>query len=191
MSLPIFFGSSGCPECTLQKKLLKNKLKQNVDYYYYDLDKLPVPEMIIDKSGSYIMPTWWIPKKVINRKPHGVIVKGVTEIKRIKNNNFKSTKFGNSNSNWFIATPTWESTVREKYGGDGLMSIPFGGKFNNDTVDSIFEREYYLAPGGNRPNGDLITYLALNRACNNRNTPGKYQGLLKGEYPEIVDFNTY
>jgi len=193
-ALPIFFGSSECPSCQAQKKILKNKL-ENKDYIYYDINKLSVPDFITEPDGSYSIPMWWIPKKVLNGKPYGKLITGL--IKGLP----KSVKFGkeiNTLAKYGKNFPdgkglsnleTWESIIQKKYGGDGLMSIPFGGKFNEDNAGLIFEKDYYLAPGGNIPNGDLATYLGLNRNCNNRQTPGTYQGLIKSNYPEMIPFN--
>jgi len=196
-SLPIFFGSGKCPACVGQKKILQSKVV-NVDYYYYDLEKLPVPRLIIDKSGSYSMPTWWIPIKIVNGVPYGKLLKGMLSIQQInkfmkkKSNRPRNLRFGASepvksfpNGQGFMTSPTWEEVMRQQYGGDGTNSVPFGGQLKN--TDIIFDKAYYLAPGGTIPNGDLGTYLGLNRTCNGLNkNRGFIPGLLSGSpYQEI------
>jgi glutaredoxin len=156
-ALPIFFGSSECPSCQAQKEFLKNKL-ENKDYMYYNIDKLSVPDFITEQDGSYSVPTWWIPKKVLNGKPHGKLITGVIKglpkplpLPKLMVNKFKFGKKINTLAKYGKNFPdgkglskmeSWETIVKKKYGGDGLMSIPFGGKFNEDNKDVIFENDY-------------------------------------------------
>jgi len=201
-SLPIFYGSSQCGACVKQKKILTdfvNRSGKSITYRYYNLDKYNAPSLIVDRRGSYSMPTWWLPTK--NGK--GVYKKGIVNPYVILNAVKKSNSFGAdsnslgllasagknfSNGSGFNNSDTFEDQMKAKWGGDGLRSVTFGRELGpNGSFSDVYLNNYFKGPGGIHPSGDYGTALALNRTCNTVSNPqrGQYGLVSDSKYKEI------
>ena len=83
----VMFGDSSCPACLSQVKLLMDKFGKNYSITYYDLSRFEPPSFILERDGSYSMPTWVLPDGTIHK---GVINKNLNRL--VKSN--KKSSFG-------------------------------------------------------------------------------------------------
>ena len=184
-SLPIFFGSDQCPACRQQKKILK---EGGGAYLYYDLDKYEVPKEILDSHGNYSMPTWFFPTS----GNKGTLVYGIQNINKNSFGNIGDlSKYGKNfpNGTGFNNTDTFETQMKQSWGGNGTRSGTYGRELgtSSDISDTI-TNSYFKAPGGTHPSSDYGTLLFLNRNCNILNKNNNYSdvGLISdSEYNEI------
>jgi hypothetical protein len=200
---PIMFGDSNCPACLAQVKLLSDKFGSNGNNItYYDLNKYPPPNFIMDRSGSYSMPTWLLPDTRGNYKIYrGIQDKNLDKlISKSSNKVSRKTRFGD------IATPNIDTL--QKYGrnfddyqgfkvpnsflqeqrntwgqgDDVLRSGTIGRDLGPDNTGELYSENYYsgIRMGG-PPGGDYGTLLFNNRNANivmNQSTSTLTPGLI-------------
>ena len=203
----ILFASSKCPACVTQIKILsayyQNKSGQEVSIKYYDLNVHEAPAFLLDKEGSYSMPTWYFPK---SKK----LVKGIITVKVFESNINKNTRFGENNS-----TP--QIDVLGKYGKnfdngqgfqvgksfqneitdtwiDPLTSGTVGREFGPGKTDEIYKNGYLNNIRMFRPGDDAESAYLLNRNCNlvnNPETATKRLGIVYDSDNRQIDSNNF
>jgi hypothetical protein len=207
----VMFGDSSCPACLSQVKILMDKFGKNYHITYYDLSRFEPPSFILDRDGSYSMPTWVLPDGTIHR---GVINKNLDRL--VKSNNKKSS-FGKNCVAGDGTVPQIDSLVQcgKNFPGGGGMNIP--NSFMNTIQNKWGSSDYLnagiggyrsIGPGSSTndiyysnnnlndirmypPGGQLETSFSLNRTCNTmRNNPGEntYGLVYNSKNPQIVGF---
>ena len=145
---PILFGSSDCPACLAQFKIINDhymSMGKKRDIIYYDLHDFAPPTFLLKPDGSYAIPTWYLPEGP--NKTSGTLKPSV-----IKNpSNFdKITKPSKSKEIWtpesiksaqkfmnfgLIKTPalgTWKKYGKNFPNGEGMH---LGKSFTNKISD--------------------------------------------------------
>jgi len=179
----IMFGSSKCPACVAQVKLLNDYFsKKNAELLikYFNLDKHAPPSFLLDSSGNYSMPSWYSPK---NKKiTQGMIppdkfvgLMGIT-----RNNKFGKwtpeidtlAKYGKKFSDYkgFQIDSSFENDMTKKW-GNPLNSGTLGREFGPGNTDKAYTSGYFNDIRMARPGGDLDTLDFTNRSCNLMNNP--------------------
>lgn len=185
----IFFGDSRCPACRAQVKILDEYYKNNgtaMEVMYCDLGKIKPPKQILDKYGSYVMPTWYFPNKPLIK---GIISPAQFE-KNLKNGKrpwrfgenktaaeltFESipqinslAKYGKNfpNGKGFEINNSWTELTKRVWGDDITNSGTLGREFGPGGVDKIYTNGYLNDIRMAVPGGDLDTVLNLNSKCN-------------------------
>jgi len=175
----VMFGSSDCPACLSQVKMIKDHLKFG-EIVYYDLKQYDAPEFITERDGSYSMPTWVL--------PDGTIHKGVITNKRLFGNLVKkrTTNFGASdeflpqlgvlakygkdwpNGQGLEIPNSFMTDVENKWGtGEKVLDAGLVGReLGPGNTDKIFSQNYFYQPRMSQPGGQLGTFERLNRTCN-------------------------
>ena len=186
---PIMFGSSDCPACMAQFKILSDKFgkSKNANVTYYDLKKYPPPEFILSKSGDYSMPTWALPDGRGNYKIHkGIINKELDTLLTKPRNAIGSrknkfgdvvpeintlAKYGKNFDDYrgFKVPNSFMNEQTDKWGkGDNvLVSGTMGRELGPGNTDKVYSENYYsgIRMGG-PPGGDYGTLLFNNRNAN-------------------------
>jgi len=212
----IMFGSSDCPACLAQFKLINDYiLKNKVDgtILYYNLKKQPVPKCITNPDGSYAMPTWYIPDK---NGMGGTLQPGLRKsklgslVQKRPKNRFSS--FGSSpvdiipqintlavdgknfpNGQGFDIQNSWANQLQSIWGvGNAENAGTLGREFGPGNFGNVYSNDYLNNIRMAQPGGDLDTVLAMNRTCNmyksNTDTPGL---IYNSPNPQIVGFNGF
>ena len=74
----IMFGNSKCPACLAQYKMINdhyNNMGKKRNISYYDLEKFEAPYFLLNKDGSYAMPSWYLPTGKKSGKIHTGLIK--------------------------------------------------------------------------------------------------------------------
>ena len=179
----IMFGSSKCPACVAQVKLLNDYFSKNntsLIIKYFNLDKHAPPSFLLDSSGNYSMPSWYSPKS--KKITQGMIPPnkfvGIMGIKR--NNNFGNwtpeidtlLKYGKNfpDNKGFQIGNSFSNEMTKKW-GDPLASGTLGREFGPGNTDKAYTNAYFNNIRMARPGGDLDSLDFLNRNCNLMNNP--------------------
>lgn len=169
----VLFGSIQCPACLAQIKLLNEYFKDKpFEIGYYDLQKKQPPNFLVDKSGSYSMPTWYFPDK----NGYGKLIKGVVMPNKFtKYNSFGNVtpqinslaKYGRNfpNNEGFQIKGSFQDLTKQKW-GNILNSGTLGREFGPGNTSNIYSKNYFYAPRMAIPGGDLSTAIETNRQCN-------------------------
>jgi hypothetical protein len=174
---PVMFGSSDCPACLSQVKILMDHFgnKKGLNIVYYDLKVNKAPNFI-KKNKEVMMPTWV--------DTDGKIIRGVITDKKKLNTLITKGKFS------FGVPEVGTLTKHGKNFPDGKgFNIPHSfmeetekvwGK-GNDTLragmvgrdidpskinDTVYSNEYFHGPRMVQPSGQLGTMYSLNQKCN-------------------------
>jgi hypothetical protein len=206
------FSSSSCPACLAQIKILGDHFKgKNANIVYYDLDKYPPPSYILDRDGSYSMPTWVF--------PNGTIHKGlIKDKKKIGSLVSRNSRFGAECLNTDYSVPDINSLARcgknfpdykglqipksfmenvESVWGKGsdVLNAGVGGtrSLGPDNIGEMYSNNFYNNIRMAQPSDQLGTALYLNRQCNVINGDNTYntKGMIyNSENPQIVGFGS-
>jgi hypothetical protein len=178
-NIPIMFGSEDCGACVAQKKLLNDYFREKgikINVKYYNLKTKKAPQFLLDRNGSYSMPTWWLPKS-------GKIKKGIIQPKQLLRELPKSSKFGSfvpqigtlakygknfEDGKGFSITNSFNQATKAVW-DNPLDSGTLGREFGPGNVGKIYENNYFNNIRMAHPAGDLATALANNRNCNTVN----------------------
>jgi hypothetical protein len=209
----ILFGSSKCPACVTQIKILsayyQNKSGQEVSIKYYDLNVHEAPAFLLDEEGSYSMPTWYFPKS--KKLVKGIISIKVFEMNITKNTKTtKNTRFGENNSTpqidvlgkygknfengkGFQVGKSFQNEITDTW-KDPLTSGTVGREFGPGKTDEIYKNGYYNNIRMFRPGDDAESAYLLNRNCNLVNNPesaSKRLGIVFDSDNRQIDSNNF
>ena len=211
----ILFGSSDCNACLMQIKMLMNHFgKKGVNIEYYNLKMFPAPKLIMDSTGNYSMPTWWLPNKsggggklhvgVINDKKKfpSLLKKGMSfgscgssdnSIPQI-NQLAQCGKNFPDGKGMEISSSYMESLQSIWGKGSDVLNAGVGGtrSLGPNRVGEIYSNNFVNDIRMAQPAGQLGTALRLNRECNYQQnkvpqfqTPGM---IYDSQNPQIVGF---
>jgi hypothetical protein len=174
----IMFGSSKCPACVAQIKLLNDYFSKKGSpllIKYFNLDKHDPPSFLLDSSGNYSMPSWYSPKS--KKITQGMIRadKFVTIMGIKRKNKFGNwtpeidplVKYGKNfpNNKGFEIENSFENEMTKKW-GNPLNSGTLGREFGPGNTDNAYKSAYFNDIRMARPGGDLDSLDFLNRSCN-------------------------
>ena len=180
----IMFGSSKCPACVAQVKLLNDYFSKQGSpllIKYFNLDKHTPPSFLLDSSGNYSMPSWYSPKS--KKITQGMIpvakFVGIMGIKK-RTNKFGDwtpeidtlVRYGKNfpDNKGFQIGNSFENEMTKKW-GDPLASGTLGREFGPGNTDKAYTSAYFNDIRMARPGGDLDSLDFLNRSCNLVNNP--------------------
>ena len=207
----VMFGDSSCPACLSQVKILMDKFGKNHCITYYDLSRFDPPSFILERDGSYSLPTWVLPDGSIHK---GVINKNLKSL--VKTN--RKVSFGecvagdgtvpqvdslaqcgkNFPGGRGMDIPnSFMNTIKNKWGQTDYLNAGIGG-FRSIGPGSSTNDIYYSNKNLNdirmyQPGGQLETSFSLNRTCNTMsNNPGDstYGLVYDSKNPQIVGFGS-
>ena len=196
----ILFGSSNCPACIAQVKILNDYflgIKKPLNIKYYDLNTKKPPQFLLNPKGNYSMPTWYFPKD-------GILIEGIVTPKKFVTLSGKKNAFGNlktaseinftnnnsemiknsipqigvlakygknfPNGKGFEINNSWTNSMKDKW-GNIINSGTLGREFGPGNTDKIYSTNYLNDIRMAYPGGDLSETLYSNRNCNIVNNP--------------------
>lgn len=181
----ILFGSSDCPACVMQVKLLNDYFNSNrkiINIKYFNLKEKAAPSFLLDSKGNYSMPAWYFPS---NKKLESGILKPNEFMSRYK----KSThsfgelknaipqintlkKYGKNFPDYkgFKINDSFDNKLTKKW-GNPILSGTLGREFGPGRTDEIYKDRYFNNIRMAYPGGDLDTTDFTNRECNIINNP--------------------
>jgi hypothetical protein len=194
----IMFGSSKCPACLSQVKILMDYFngKKGLKILYYDLNVYDPPDFILERDGSYSMPTWYF--------PGGKIKRGIITDSRQFNSLLSKSKssFGSSsgctaggvvpqidslatcgknfpNGKGMEIPNSWMNTMEKKWGSgsDVLNGGTVGRELGPGNTSEIYSSNYLNNIRMAQPAGPLGTALSLNRTCNTMSSSNTYPSM--------------
>ena len=135
----VMFGDSSCPACLSQVKMLMDKFGKNYSITYYDLSRFEPPSFILERDGSYSMPTWVLPDGTIHK---GVINKNLQSLV----NGTRNVSFGRNCVAGDGTVPQIDSLAQcgKNFPGGQGMDIP--NSFMN-TIQNKWGSSDYLNAG--------------------------------------------
>jgi hypothetical protein len=174
---PVMFGSSDCPACLSQVKILMDHFgnKKGLNIVYYDLKANKAPNFI-KKNKEVMMPTWV--------DTDGKIIRGVITDKKKLNTLITKGKFsfgvpevgtlakyGKNFPDYkgFEIPPSFMQDTEKVWGkgDDTLRAGMLGRDMDPSKVnDTVLSNEYFYGPRMAQPAGQLGTMLELNKKCN-------------------------
>ena len=174
---PVMFGSSDCPACLSQVKILMDHFgnKKGLNIVYYDLKANKAPNFI-KKNKEVMMPTWV--------DTDGKIIRGVITDKKKLNTLITKGKFsfgvpevgtlakyGKNFPDYkgFEIPPSFMQDTEKVWGkgDDTLRAGMLGSDMDPSKVnDTVLSNEYFYGPRMAQPAGQLGTMLELNKKCN-------------------------
>jgi hypothetical protein len=171
------FGSSDCPACLSQVKILMDHFgnKKGLNIVYYDLKANKAPNFI-KKNKQVMMPTWV--------DTDGKIIRGVITDKKKLNTLVTKGKFsfgvpevgtlakyGKNFPDYkgFDIPPSFMQDTEKVWGkGDDTLRAGMLGRDMDPSkvTDTVLSNDYFYGPRMAQPAGQLGTMLGLNQKCN-------------------------